>query len=115
DTVQIGAFHALAIHVGRVLSAEVNARASRPAYVLRIDLGDELGVRTSSAQITDTYTPGLLVGRLVLALVNIPPRRVAGVKSEALVLGVYSQGGDGPVVLIGPDEHDHVRPGDRVG
>ncbi|USN99775.1 MAG: tRNA-binding protein [Phycisphaeraceae bacterium] len=108
-------FHALDIRVGRVLRVEPNMRARVPAYIVDVDLGDDLGVRTSSAQITEAYTPESLEGRLVLALVNIPPRRVAGVRSEVLVLGVYSEKGDGPVVLIGPDEHDRVRPGDRVG
>ena len=115
QTVTIDDFAALDIRVARVTGAELNAKARLPAYVLTLDLGDGLGTRTSSAQLTDVYTPGQLVGRLVLAVVNLPPRRVAGVKSECLVLGVYSKNGEGPVVLIGPDEHDSVRPGDRLG
>jgi tRNA-binding protein len=114
-TVTIEDFSALDVRVARVLDAEPNTGARTPAYVLTIDLGPGLGTRTSSARITEAYAPADLVGRLVLAVVNLPPRRVAGVRSECLVLGVYSQNGEGPVVLIGPDEHDSVRPGDRLG
>jgi len=108
-------FAALDIRVARVERAEPNTEARHPAYVLTLDLGPKLGRRTSSAQLTGAYAPEDLAGRLVLALVNIPPRRVAGVKSECLVLGVYSDKGEGPVVLVGPDEHASVRPGDRLG
>jgi tRNA-binding protein len=70
-----------------------------PAYVLRIDFGP-LGLRTSSAQITRHYTPQDLVGRQVAAVMNFPPKRVAGVKSEVLVLGTISE--DEGVVLLHP-------------
>ncbi|MEM1330537.1 MAG: tRNA-binding protein [Planctomycetota bacterium] len=106
-------FARLDIRVGRVLTAEPLAGARRPAYRLRLDLGPDLGERASSAQITEAYTPEELVGRLVLVVVNLPPRRIAGFKSEVLTLGVYSAGG--PVVLIAPDAGRGVRPGDRLG
>lgn len=105
----------LDIRVGRVVRAEPLERARRPAYRLRVDLGADLGERDSSAQITDAYTPETLMGRTVLCVVNLPPRRVAGFKSEVLTLGVYSDGGAGPVVLVTPDDHASVRPGDRLG
>lgn len=105
----------LDIRVGRVLHAEPNPAARRPALILDVDLGPALGVRRSSAQLTEAYTPADLVGRLVLAVVNLPPRRVAGVESRVLLLGVYSAGGTGPVVLIAPDAHPSVQPGDRLG
>ena len=91
------------IRVGRVLTAAPNPKALKPAYVLTIDFGDDLGVKTSSAQLTVHYTPEELVGRLVVAVVNFPPKRVAGIKSEVLVLGVPDR--DGAVVLLAPT-HD---------
>jgi len=108
----------LDIRVGRVLDAEPLAGARRPAIRMRIDFGAEIGHKHSSAQITELYDPGSLVGRLVLGVVNLPPKRIAGFISEALVLGVYAS--DGPVVLIRPDDEfvdprARVRPGDRLG
>ena len=77
-----------------------NPQALKPAYVLTIDFGEALGVKTSSAQLTVHYRPEHLVGQLVVAVVNFPPKRVAGVKSEVLVLGVPDA--DGAVVLLEP-------------
>ena|SRR5690606_5364264 len=93
-------FERIDIRVGRVLTAAPNAKAHKPAYVLTLDFGPELGIKTSSAQLTVHYTPEQLVGRLVIAVVNFEPKRVAGVKSEVLVLGVPDA--DGAVVLLEP-------------
>ena len=90
-------------------TAEPNAGARAPAYVLTVDFGP-LGVKTSSAQITDRYAAAELVGTQVVAVVNLPPKRVAGVRSEALVLGAV---GDGGVTLIRPAAA--VADGARVG
>ncbi|MCB2156168.1 tRNA-binding protein [bacterium] len=106
-------FMNLDIRVGRVLEATVFEGARKPAYRLRIDFGEEIGIRQSSAQITDAYAPEDLVGRLVMGVVNFPPRRIAGYRSEVLTLGVYSAGG--PVILIAPDDSPHVAPGDKLG
>ena len=103
-------FMKLDIRVGTIVAAQVFQKARRPAYQLRVDFGEELGVRKSSAQITDRYTPEELIGRQVLAVVNFPPRQIADFLSEVLVLGTYSEGG---VVLIAPDRP--VRNGDRHG
>ena len=94
-------FQRVDIRVGRVLAAEPLKGARKPAYALQIDFGAEIGVRQSSAQITEQYQPEGLIGRLVMAVVNFPPRRIAGFRSDALTLGVSDE--NGAVVLIAPD------------
>jgi tRNA-binding protein len=94
------AFEVLDLRVGRVLRVEANERARKPAYKLWLDFG-VLGTRTSSAQLTDRYEPDELVGRLIIAAVNLGTRLVAGFPSEVLVLGVPDE--DGAVVLLHPD------------
>jgi len=89
------------MRVGRVIEAYRHPRARKPAYVLKIDFG-EYGVKTSSAQITERYTPEDLVGKLVVCVVNLPPKNIAGVVSEVLVLGVPDE--NGRVVLLSPDD-----------
>ncbi len=98
--ISIEDFQRVDVRVGRILSVEPLKGARKPAYALRIDFGETLGVKQSSAQITVHYTPEQLVGALVLGVVNFPPRRIAGFKSEALTLGVPDENGD--VVLISP-------------
>lgn len=98
------------IRVGLVLRAEEFPEARNPAYKLWIDFGG-LGTRTSSAQLTVLYDPMDLIGRLVIAVVNFPPRRVAGFASEVLVLGVPA-GSRRHVALIQPDRQ--VSPGTSV-
>lgn len=94
------AFAALDVRVGRIIRAELNAKARKPAYKLWIDFGP-LGERRSSAQLTDLYDAGELAGRLVLAAMNLGSRSIAGFESEVLVLGVPDA--EGHVVLITPD------------
>jgi len=89
------------IRVGRIVVAETFPQARKPAYKLRIDFGAELGVKTSSAQITKYYRVDELKDRLVLAVVNFPPRQIATFFSEVLTLGVML--GDGDIVLVQPD------------
>ena len=89
------------IRVGTVVSAARSQAARKPAYVLEVDFGPELGRKTTSAQLTELYTPGQLLGRQVAAVVNFPPKRIAGVKSEVLVLGFPDQ--EGRVVLVTVD------------
>jgi tRNA-binding protein len=89
------------IRVGRIVAAEAFPQARKPAYKLRIDFGAELGVRTSSAQITKYYRVEELTDRLVLAVVNFPPRQIATFFSEVLTLGVVL--GEGDIVLVQPD------------
>lgn len=94
-------FMKVELRVGRVLSAEVFAEARKPAYVLQVDFGPEIGVRRSSAQITAHYTPQALVGRLVLGVVNFPPKQIGPIMSECLITGFHDAAG--AVVLCTPD------------
>jgi tRNA-binding protein len=90
------------MRVGRIVEALPVPEARKPSYRLRIDFGPELGERASSAQLTTTYPdPGALVGRQVVAVMNFPPRRIAGFASEVLVLG--AMGDDGGVYLLAPE------------
>lgn len=95
-------FFAIDLRVGTVLEAEPFPEARTPAIKLLIDFGPELGHRRSSAQLTRRYTPESLVGRQVVAAINLGTRRVAGFPSEVLVLGGVPEAGD--VVLLRTDE-----------
>ncbi len=95
-------FMKVELRVGQVVSAEVFAKARKPAYILHIDFGDELGVRKSSAQITDLYTTETLIGKQVVAVVNFPRKQIGPIQSECLVTGFHND--DGEVALCVPDQ-----------
>lgn len=102
-------FFAVDIRVGRVLTAEAFPEARKPAIKLTIDFG-ELGIKRSSAQLTLHYKPQDLIGKLVVGVVNFPPRQIGPFVSEVLVLGACPAPGD--VVLLSPDSE--VEPGTRI-
>jgi tRNA-binding protein len=96
-------FERVDIRVGRIISADLFPEARKPAYRLVIDFGTAIGTRRSSAQLTRHYQPEDLAGRLVLAVVNFPPRQIGPFVSEVLTLGVPDE--DGAVVLVAPDKN----------
>lgn len=96
-TIPVEQFFGCDLRVGTVTACVPNAKARKPSYVLTLDFGP-LGIKTSSAQITQLYTAGQLIGRQVLAVVNFAPRKVADVTSECLTLAVD---GDGGLVVLG--------------
>ncbi|MCW6109269.1 tRNA-binding protein [Clostridium sporogenes] len=103
-------FMKLDIRVGEIIKVEFFGKAKKPAYKLLVDFGNEIGIKKSSAQITECYREEELVGKQVLGVVNFPPRQIADFMSEVLVLGIYSTQG---VVLIQPQQP--VKKGDKLG
>lgn len=103
-------FMQLDIRVGEVKEVQDFPEARKPAYKIWVDFGNDIGVKQSSAQITELYKKDDIIGRQVLAVVNFPPRQIATFQSEVLVLGVYANEG---VVLIQPDRH--VQKGAKLG
>ena len=104
-------FAKLDIRAGTILKAEAFPKAHKSAYKLTIDFGEEIGIKRSSAQITNYYAPDNLEGKKILAVVNFPPRQIADFMSEVLVLGTLSAGG---VVLAVPDKPECVKNGDKL-
>ena len=102
--IEFNDFAKVEMRVGRIVEAHPFPEARNPSYRLRIDFGPELGERVSAAQLTRTYPdPAGLVGRQVVAVVNFPPRRIAGLASEVLLLGAMGEGTDaGEVWLLEP-------------
>jgi tRNA-binding protein len=107
--IEYGDFEKVDMRVGRIVAVEDFPDARKPAWKLRIDFGSEIGEKRSSAQITN-YTREQLEGRLVVAVVNFPPRQIGPVRSEVLVLGAVAD--DHPVLLLEPDAGS--QPGDRI-
>jgi tRNA-binding protein len=103
-------FEKVDIRVGRVVEAGPFPEARKPSIKLTVDFGAEVGTRRTSAQLTAHYDPEMLLEKQVVAVVNFPPKRIAGFKSEVLVLGVPDE--NGGVVLLSPDHE--VPPGSRM-
>ena len=103
-------FMKVELRVGKVVSAEQFPQARKPAYILQVDFGPEIGIRKSSAQITALYSPEELVGRLVVGVVNFPKKQIGPFMSECLVTGFHNEAGE--VALCVPDKA--VPPGTRL-
>ncbi|MEK9941104.1 MAG: tRNA-binding protein [Gammaproteobacteria bacterium] len=101
ETISWQDFEKVELRVGTVVRAEVFKEARRPAYILHVDFGEEVGTLKSSAQITDLYTPEGLVGSQVVGVVNFPTKQIGPIKSQCLITGFPTP--DGPVVLIQPE------------
>jgi len=101
ETIDWSDFEKVELRVGSIVEVEDFPEARNPAYRLKIDFGDEIGLRKSSAQITDIYAKQDLVGRQVVAVVNFPPKQIGPMRSECLVTGFHRE--DGAVVLVCPD------------
>ncbi|SRR6056297_1473605 len=110
EETSFSAFNQLDIRVGKVKKVKDFPKANKPAYKLWVDLGDELGIKKSSAQITDLYNKKDLQNKKVIAVVNFPPLQIADFISEILVLGIYREDG---VVLLSPDKE--VELGSKIG
>lgn len=101
ETISFEDFLKVELRVGRIVRASAFPEARKPAYILEVDFGEEIGMKTSSAQITGHYTPESLVGRLVVGVVNFPAKQIGPLKSECLVTGFHDALGE--VALCVPD------------
>ena len=95
-------FDKVDIRIGTVISVKKNEKARKPSLILEVDFGNEIGIKQSSAQITDYYNEESLKGKQVIGVCNFPEKNIAGVKSEFLVLGAIEE--DGKVVLVHPSQ-----------
>ena len=102
ETITWDDFSKVDLRVGRVISAKPFPEARKPAYILEVDFGEELGIKKSSAQLTVLYQPDELVGKLVVAVVNFPNKQIGPIMSECLVTGFPDENGD--VALCVPDK-----------
>ncbi len=101
ETISWADFEKVELRAGTIVSVDDFPEARKPAFKLKVDFGGEIGVKKSSAQITDLYTKEDLIGRQVLAVVNFPPRQIGPMRSECLVTGFQRE--NGAVVLVKPD------------
>ncbi|MPW45725.1 tRNA-binding protein [Acinetobacter guerrae] len=101
DLIEWQDFLKVELRVGKIIKAEIFEKARKPAYILHVDFGEELGIKKSSAQITQLYQPENLVNKLVVAVINFPKKQIGPIQSECLVTGFHNA--DGDVALCVPD------------
>ena len=101
NNIEWGDFQKVEMRVGTIVEVEEFPKARNPSFILKIDFGDKIGIKKSSAQITDLYTKENLVGKKVMAVTNFPPKQIGPIMSECLVTGFHRE--DGAVVLSIPD------------
>lgn len=106
DEISFDDFMKVDIRTGRVIKAEPFPEARKPAIKIWVDFGEEIGVRKTSAQVTDHYTPESLIGKQVMAVVNFPARQIGPFMSEVLLLGVPDE--NGAIVLVSPDHETPI-------
>ena len=102
QTIEWKDFEKVELRVGKVIEAKIFKEARKPAYILHVDFGDEIGIKKSSVQITGMYSVDDLVGRLVVGVVNFPKKQIGPLMSECLITGFHN--GAGEVVLCIPDK-----------
>ncbi len=102
QTISWDDFIKVELRVGRIVSAAPFPEAKKPAYILQVDFGRDIGMKKASAQITDLYNPEDLVGKLVIAVVNFPSKQIGPLMSECLVTGFHTESGE--VALCVPDK-----------
>jgi tRNA-binding protein len=105
QTINWNDFEKVELRVGTIIDVQAFPEARKPAYIVQVDFGEEIGIRKSSAQITDIYSMDELVGKQVVAVVNFPAKQIGPIKSQCLVTGFYRE--DGAVVLAVPDQPVH--------
>jgi tRNA-binding protein len=101
ETISWDDFSKVALHVGTIIDVEDFPEARNPAYKVRVDFGEEIGFKKSSAQITDLYDNDSLIGRQIIAVINFPTKQIGPMRSECLITGFHRA--DGAVVLATPD------------
>lgn len=101
ETISWQDFARIEMRVGRVVAAEIFKEARKPAYILQVDFGEDIGMKKSSAQITELYSPEDLIGRLVVGVVNFPKKQIGPLMSECLITGFHNAAGE--VILCVPD------------
>ena len=97
-------FEKVEVRVGTIVEVKDNSKARKPAYVLKVDFGKELGIKTSSAQIKESYTVDELINKRIIAVVNFEPKNIAGIVSEVLILGVATP--EGKICLLEPVKYE---------
>lgn len=94
-------FKKIELRIGTIIEVSDFPEARNPSYILKVDFGAEIGIKKSSAQITELYNTKTLVGKQVMAVINFPPKQIASIMSECLITGIHRE--DGAVVLVTPD------------